>query len=247
MATRRQVQPAPSDAWGPLPPHAIQPPTRPRSGGRAPILKLIERILLIVAIACLGYYGYVSAETMLYQAQENRALDELLLRNERAPRSSSPAAAVPARRVVAPGETVGRIEIPRLGVSAIIKAGTDARTLQLAVGHIPGTAFPGQTGNVGLAAHRDTFFRRLRDIESEDEIRLSTPEGAYAYRVARTDIVEPEDVWVLDPTEHPALTLVTCYPFNYVGSAPQRFIVRAERIEGSGLGARESRTSDPIP
>jgi sortase A len=194
------------------------------------MLKLIERILLVVAIACLGYYGYVSAETMLYQAQENRALDELLLRKETAASTSGPAAGVSVRRAV-PGETVGRIEIPRLGVSAIIKSGTDARTLQLAVGHIPGTAFPGDMGNVGLAAHRDTFFRRLRDIQPDDEIRLTTPDGAHTYRVARTDIVEPQDVWVLDPTEHPALTLVTCYPFNYVGSAPQRFIVRAERTQ----------------
>jgi sortase A len=195
------------------------------------MLKLLERILLIVAIACLGYYGYVSAETMLYQAQENRALDELLLRNRTedvSPANATPR--VPRERTVAAGDTVGRIEIPRLGVSAIIKAGTDARTLQLAVGHIPGTAFPGEPGNIGLAAHRDTFFRRLRDIQSDDEIRLTTPDGSYTYRVSRTDIVEPEDVWVLDPTDHPALTLVTCYPFNYVGSAPKRFIVRARQV-----------------
>ena len=195
------------------------------------MLKLIERALLILAIACLGYYGYVSAETMLYQAQENRALDELLLRSDAAvPASSAPPPAA-VSRTIAPGETVGRIEIPRLRVSAIIKSGVDARTLQLAVGHIPGTAFPGEVGNVGLAAHRDTFFRRLRDIQSDDEIVLTTPEGSFKYRVARTDIVEPEDVWVLDPTDHPTLTLVTCYPFNYVGSAPQRFIVRAQRTE----------------
>ena len=232
MATRRQVQPAPSDAWGPLPPHAAGPHVRQvsRAGGRSKLLKLLERILLVVGIVCLGYYAYVSAETVLYQAQENRALDELLLRSETRPSAAAPAAHAPARRPLAPGETVGRIEIPRLGVSAIIKAGTDARTLQLAVGHIPGTALPGDVGNVGLAAHRDTFFRRLRDIVSDDEIRLTTPDGSYTYRVARTDIVEPRDVWVLDPTEYPALTLVTCYPFSYVGSAPQRFIVRAQRI-----------------
>jgi sortase A len=193
------------------------------------MLKLLEGILLVVAIACLGYYGYVSAETMLYQAQENRALDELLLRKTTTAAGSPGDASAPRKRVVAPGDTVGRIEIPRLAVSAIIKAGTDARTLQLAVGHIPGTAFPGDGGNVGLAAHRDTFFRRLRDIQSDDEIRVTTPDGSYTYRVARTDVVEPHDVWVLDPTDHPALTLVTCYPFNYVGSAPQRFIVRAQR------------------
>jgi sortase A len=193
------------------------------------MLKVLERVLLVIGIVCLGYYGYVSAETVLYQAQEDRALNELLSRKGAESTTSTVTPLVTARRAVTPGETVGRIEIPRLGVSAIIKAGTDARTLQLAVGHIPGTALPGDIGNVGLAAHRDTFFRRLRDIESDDEIRLTTPEGSYTYRVARTDVVEPEDVWVLDPTDHPALTLVTCYPFSYVGSAPQRFIVRAQR------------------
>ena len=122
---------------------------------------------------------------------------------------------------------MGRLEIARLGVSAVVRSGSDARTLQLAVGHIPGTALPGEAGNVGLAGHRDTFFRRLRDIETDDEIRLVTPEGRYRYRVQRTDIVRPEDVWILGPTEEPTLTLVTCYPFTYIGSAPERFVVRA--------------------
>lgn len=211
---------APSDAWGPLPPHAT-PAQRP---SRA--LRWLERVLLVIGILGVGYYAYVSAETMLYQAYENRELDAILTRESPAATSTASAAAIP-RRIPAAGETVGRIEIPRLGVSAIIKAGTDARTLRLAVGHIPGTAFPGETGNVGLAGHRDTFFRRLRDIQSDDEIRLTTPEGSYSYRVERTDIVNPTDVWVLDPTEHASLTLVTCYPFTYVGSAPQRFVVRA--------------------
>jgi sortase A len=179
-----------------------------------------------MAIACLGYYGYVSAETMLYQAYENRELDALLRRE--VPSATSSRATGATRRTVVPGETVGRIEIPRLGVSAIIKAGIDARTLQLAVGHIPGTAMPGEKGNVGLAAHRDTFFRRLGEIQSDDEIRVTTSGGAYRYRVERTHVVDPHDVWVLDPTEHAALTLVTCYPFRYVGSAPQRFVVRAQ-------------------
>jgi sortase A len=181
----------------------------------------------VVGIVCLGYYAYVSAETMLYQAYENRELDAILSAREPAPASTGHAAATPTRQVVAPGQTVGRIEIPRLGVSAIIKAGSDARTLQLAVGHIPGTSYPGEDGNMGLAGHRDTFFRRLRDIRPDDTIRVTTPGGLFNYVVERTDVVEPNDVWVLDPTPHPALTLVTCYPFTYVGSAPQRFIVRA--------------------
>ena len=125
------------------------------------------------------------------------------------------------------GEAIGRVEIPRLEVATVIRAGSDARTLQLAVGHIPGTAMPGEAGNMGLAGHRDTFFRRLRDIRPDDEIKVVTPEGTFSYRVERTVVVDPKDVWVLDPTRTATLTLVTCYPFSYVGSAPQRFIVRA--------------------
>ena len=95
------------------------------------------------------------------------------------------------------------------------------------MGYIPGTALPGEAGNVGLAGHRDTFFRQLRDIRPDDEIRVATPDGIFSYRVERTLIVNPTDVWVLDPTSTATLTLVTCYPFTYIGSAPQRFIVRA--------------------
>lgn len=178
---------------------------------------------MALGMVCLGYYAYASAETLLYQAYENRELDAIF-----ASRESTPAAASRRARTLSPGETVGRIEIPRLGVSAIIKAGTDARTLQLAVGHIPGTALPGESGNVGLAGHRDTFFRRLRRVRPDDEIVIATAEQRFSYRVARTHVVEPADVWVLDPTGTSSLTLVTCYPFSYVGAAPERFIVRAE-------------------
>jgi sortase A len=128
-------------------------------------------------------------------------------------------------------------------VSAVIRAGRDARTLELAVGYIPGTALPGEPGNVGLAGHRDTFFRKLRNINPDDEIRVTTRDGVFRYVVQRTSIVEPKDVWVLNATDYPALTLVTCYPFSYIGSAPQRFIVRA------ALAAPKSaeRPSSPKP
>lgn len=226
MATRRQVRPSPSDEWGPLP---LNGPRGPRRVDR---LRWLERVLMVLAFVGLGYYAYVSAETLLYQAVENRELDAIL--NSRRTVESR-AINTSARKRVSrpkPGSTIGRIEIPRLRVSAVIRTGTDARTLRLAVGHIPGTAFPGEDGNVGLAGHRDTFFRRLRDIQTEDEIRVATPEGVYRYRVERTHVVDPEDVWVLDASRRPSLTLVTCYPFSYVGSAPQRFIVRAELDRG---------------
>jgi sortase A len=197
-----------------------------RDGRRSRLLAWIERLLIAVAVLSLGYYAYVSAETRLYQAYENRELDAILMSAGGTAAPVAPASASRRPRP-APGTVIGRIEIPRLGVSAVVRAGTDARTLQLAVGHIPGTALPGEPGNAGLAAHRDTFFRRLADIEPDDEIRIVSPDGTFVYRVERTNVVEPEDVWVLDPTEQPALTLVTCYPFTYIGSAPQRFIVRA--------------------
>jgi len=199
--------------------------TATRGNATRPLLRIIERLLFIMAIVGLGYYGWASLEATLYQAYENRQLNAILAS---APVTTPRTAERPvSRRVLAEGTPMGRIEIARLGVSAVVRSGSDARTLQLAVGHIPGTALPGEAGNVGLAGHRDTFFRRLRDIEPDDEIRLVTPEGRYRYRVQRTDIVRPEDVWILGPTEEPTLTLVTCYPFTYIGSAPERFVVRA--------------------
>ena len=213
--TDRQI----ADRWGPLPPHADPPPRR--------VLRWLERGLLTLGIACLGYYGYVSAETALYQAYEDRELDKVLASVTAPEAPGAPTGVAPARVGPAPRSTIGRIDIPRLGVSAVVRAGSDARTLRLAVGHIAGTSLPGEPGNVGLAAHRDTFFRRLRDIRPDDEIIVTTPEGTFRYSVSGTKIVSPTDVWVLDATERPALTLVTCYPFSYIGRAPQRFAVRA--------------------
>lgn len=206
-----------------------QSPTEGRAwrgrAGRSPairVVRAIERLLLILGVVFLGYYVYVAAEARLYQNLENRELDLILAS---APTTApSPEAALVAP---APGSVLGRIEIPRLGVSAVIRAGSDARTLRLAVGHIPGTALPGQTGNIGLAGHRDTFFRRLRHVRADDDIRLVTTSGTFTFKVDTTTIVLPKDTWVLNPTPTSTLTLVTCYPFTYVGSAPKRFIVHA--------------------
>jgi len=128
------------------------------------------------------------------------------------------------------GSPLGRIEISSIGLAAMIMEGVDGRTLRHAVGHIPGTPLPGQHSNVALAGHRDTFFRGLRNIHKDDEITLTTLHGSYLYRVDTTQIVEPEDIGVLHATADDILTLVTCYPFYFVGPAPQRFIVRAHRI-----------------
>ena len=121
--------------------------------------------------------------------------------------------------------------IPKIRLEVAVLPGTDDRTLDLGVGHIEDTALPGADGNSGLAGHRDGFFRGLKDIAPGDAIVLETLQGTEAYVVERTWIVNPEDVSVLDPTPTRSLTLVTCYPFYFVGSAPQRFIVRAVRVE----------------
>ena len=228
-------------------------PGRRAARSRRPTLRWAERLLILVGIGCLGYFLYTYAEASLYQAFEDRELDKILNDATVAGTSGTareevgPAPETVPRRTLAPGSTVGRIEIPRLGVSAVIRAGSDARTLRLAVGYIPGTGLPGDRGNFGLAGHRDTFFRRLRDINPDDEIRIVTADGVFRYYVQRTSIVTPDDVWVLDPTNYPALTLVTCYPFNYIGSAPKRFIVRAA-LQATEAPARStvSKPANPV-
>jgi sortase A len=193
-------------------------------------LKLAEHALTMVAALALGYCLAVFLEAKFYQARESRDFArELRLKeeNKAAPVDSIAAVATPDK----PG-VVGKLEIARLGVSVMVVEGVDDSDLKRAVGHIPGTALPGELGNVGIAGHRDTFFRPLRSIQGDDTITVSTLQGAYRYRVVSTNVVRPKDIQVLYPTGRDSLTLVTCFPFNYVGSAPKRFIVRAERAPG---------------
>jgi len=130
-----------------------------------------------------------------------------------------------------PHSVIGRLEIPRLKISTVVLEGDDARALRFGAGHIPGTSLPGEQGNFGVAAHRDTLFRPLRNIAPNDRIRVDTTDGSYEYRVESTEIVRPEDVDVLESRANaPGLVLVTCYPFRYLGAAPLRFIVHARRV-----------------
>jgi len=145
---------------------------------------------------------------------------------------------VAKRQPVSPqhNAVIGRLIIPRIGIRAIVREGVGEDTLRIALGHIPGTALPGQPGNIGLAGHRDTLFRSLRKIHANDVILLETLNGQYSYRVQNTRVVGPRDVQVLDPDRSPELTLVTCYPFYYVGSAPERFIVKAQVVPNRAPG-----------
>lgn len=180
--------------------------------------------LLAAAASMLAYCGFVLADAHIFQAGERRRLERLLTQ----PRIARAISIAPIE-----GDLIGRIEIARLGVSAVVVEGVTALSLRRAVGHIPGTALPGQAGNTGISGHRDTFFRPLRNIRRDDIVILTTLLGEYRYRVVSTRIVGPHDVDVLDPGAGQVLTLVTCYPFYFVGSAPDRFIVRAERMGGN--------------
>jgi sortase A len=152
--------------------------------------------------------------------------------------------ALATRSEAAMSGLVGQIRIDRLGLSAMVAEGEDSRTLKHAVGHLPDTAFPGEKGNVVLAGHRDTFFRDLKDVRESDEIDIITPDGTFKYLVVETMIVSPEQVEVLESDGESILTLVTCYPFSYVGNAPKRFIVRAQQIFSAPPG--DQQFPDPI-
>jgi sortase A len=190
------------------------------------ILLLPARVCLMAGLLGLGYAAYVVIDTRVYETIEHRRLQ-----NARSDPSSS-------SQAIAEGGMIGEIQIPRLGLRAVVAQGNSASVLQRAVGHLAGTAWPGEPGNVVLAGHRDTVFRSLRRVRAGDAITLQTRAGDFEYLVEWTAVVRPTDLEVIQPTNERSLTLITCFPFSYVGPAPDRFIVRAREVEGSRLSAR---------
>jgi len=191
------------------------------------ILRSSRDALLVIGVLILGYCAFVLLDARLYQAHETRHFQEQVQVFKSAITSKGHVQDAPFHSSTR--EPLGEIELTRIGVTAMILEGTDDRTLRRAVGHIPGTAMPGQPGNVAIAGHRDTFFRALQNVRQDDEITLMTLDGSYRYRVDSISVVGPEATHVLDNSGGDILTLVTCYPFYFVGPAPRRFIVRAQR------------------
>lgn len=185
------------------------------------VLGLVELLLVTIGALSVGWYAGVRVAAMREQTSLSRQLEARTLGTlgTTGTRTSG--------TIGTTGTFIGRLDVPRLGLSAAARDGVDERTLDLAVGHVPGTALPGDPGNAAFAAHRDTFFRPLRRVQTGDVVSVSTPRGTYRYLVTSTRVVNPDDVSVLDATREPTLTLVTCYPFTYIGSAPYRFVVRA--------------------
>lgn len=185
---------------------------------------LSSRLLLITGVVALSYVGMILLDAQLYQASAKRSLETQV-------QTLKEIGSNQFRPPVKQGDVLGRIDIPRLGVSFAILQGTNSRTLRLGAGHIEGTPLPGEPGNSGIAGHRDTFFRDLRNIHQSDEIQLQTATGLLRYEVDWVKVVNPDDISVLAPSSDSTLTLVTCYPFYFVGSAPQRFIVHARQAQ----------------
>lgn len=206
-----------------------------------PRLQRLEKLLWTTGLGLLSWVGFVQAQSWWFQRSAEDSLERsvsLVVGDDDGARPPSPELArhlpadppVPSLAAVGHGEPVGRLRIPRLALSVMVAEGADPAVLRRGAGHLPSTALPGQGGNVGIAAHRDRHFRALKDVTSGDEIVLETVVGTFRYQVEWTRIVPPERVDVLHPTDAPALTLVTCYPFYYVGNAPDRFVVRARRL-----------------
>ena len=203
----------------------------------------VERVLMAVGLILLAVYAVVRIDGLVASRSATQAFDQLAINGSLHSRDSQVAAAIPdlntsawaperaaafaASLVKVHATPMGVLRLDKLNLRIPVFEGTSGRVLNRGAGWIRGTARPGEQGNIGIAGHRDGFFRGLKDYSVGDSMELATTEGADEYVVDQIEIVDPEDVDVLQPRQKPSITLVTCYPFHFVGDAPQRFIVHA--------------------
>lgn len=196
------------------------------------VLAWLERALWTAGCCALGYCVFTSIDASLTQRQLARSFERS--RTQVAVTAQTTVNNSTADLQKAPAQDgsslVGRLEIPKLGVSLLILEGAKSKTLRLGLGHVPGTSLPGQPGNVVIAGHRDTFFRPLRNIKIGDEVSVDTTAHTYCYHVRSFEIVDPHNVNELRFHNKNELTLITCYPFFYIGPAPKRLVVHAEPV-----------------
>jgi sortase A len=179
------------------------------------MLARLERAFGIIGIIGIAYILFVYCEAKAYQKQ-SAVIEQI----SQPLNKSNPS-------------IIGRLEIPELALSVAVLSDYEPNSLREGVGHIPGTALPGGLGTVGLAGHRDTFFRPLRRLTARMELHLVDRTGTYRYGIDSTEVVTPDRVDVLSIGTRPQLTLITCYPFDYVGAAPKRFIVHAHLLSAA--------------
>jgi sortase A len=199
------------------------------------ILFAAQITALIVGAVLVGWPAFVFVRSSVVQwfgvRQIDRAYESAKSVDRKNPPAivSPPAVVVkkPAVRPPAKGSLLAKLEVPRLHMSLVVLEGADLATLDKSIGHVTSTAMPGEYGNIGIAGHRNTHFKKMEWIRQGDEMILTSSEDRYRYLVESIRLVTPDDVEVLDDSLGPAITIVTCFPFEYVGHAPQRFIVRA--------------------
>ena len=182
-----------------------------------------QRLLLWLGIAILAYAGGTVAYVDAYQRYQSWKFEQDLattadVKTEFAEDTAD----------LREGDVIGRLDVPRFGISVIVLQGIAENTLTVGAGHVPETPLPGAAGNIVIAAHRDTFFRKLDGIRPGDRIQVATLRGSYEYIVDSTEVVDPDDIQVMESRGRSELTLITCYPFYLVGPAPKRFIVHAQ-------------------
>ena len=190
-----------------------------------------ELLLFALAILFLGVWCWARLDASVFESLQARHLDRILGRvSLKSALLAKAQVAKATRREAAASGLVGRIEIPRLRVEAIVAEGASPLVLRRAVGHLSKTAFPGEPGNVVIAGHRDSFFSSLEEVRPGDRVRITTPDGVFDYSVDTKSVIRPDQTEVLTATDVPTLTLITCYPFRYLGPAPKRFVARAREV-----------------
>lgn len=218
------------------------------------VLRWLIRVALTIAALCLGYVALTLTEQSYYRAAARALSASVAARHIATPPSpptpaNDPQPAGPeaddhltvaaASGMAAPG-LIGELIVPHLRIATAVVEGDDATALRRGAGHLRSSAMPGELGNVVLAGHRDTVFRRLGELQRGDRLRLTTSRGIFDYRVSRTLRVRPGDTWVLGRSAA-ALTLITCYPFDWIGAAPERWIVQAEPLVADASSANVER------
>jgi sortase A len=198
------------------------------------LLRFAQRLFLWLGVAVLVYAGGTAAYAGIYQRYQSWKFERArvsaivqTLEQEAAVPKVGKSAIVEQAAVLGEGDVVGKLEVPRIGIAVVVLQGIGNHTLNVGAGHVPGTPLPGADGNVAIAAHRDTFFRKLEGIVVGDSIQFATVRRTYDYVVDSTEIVDPQDTRVMESRARPELTLITCYPFYFVGAAPKRFVVHA--------------------
>jgi len=215
------------------------------------VLRWLIRMSFTVAALCFSFVAFTCAEQSHYRAAAGTLAAAVRATAVQQPplfesRAAAPVPTTPHVEMInpvasavltaAPG-LLGELNVPHLRIATAIVEGDDATALRRGAGHLRGTAIPGEAGNVVLAGHRDTVFRRLGELQRGDRLRLTTARGVFDYRVSRTLRVRPSDTWVIQRSAA-ALTLITCYPFDWIGSAPERWIVQAEPLASEVSGGQ---------